>query len=65
MYNYLQPIVAAIVAVAFGIDHFGIEKIISAVLVFSGVYIVTQSKTRAQIEAEKAGIPVDKNQVGN
>ncbi len=65
MYNYLQPIVAAIVAVVIGMDHFGIEKIISAVLVFSGVYIVTQSKTRAQIEAEKAGIPVAKDQVGN
>ncbi len=65
MYNYLQPIVAAIVAVAIGMDHFGIEKIISAILVFSGVYIVTQSKSRAQIEAEKAGVEVSKDQVGN
>lgn len=65
MYNYLQPIVAAIVAVTIGMDHFGFDKIISAVLVFSGVYIVTQSKSRAQLEAEKTGIPVNKDQVGN
>jgi len=53
MYNYVQPIIASIVAVAIGIDVFGIDKIIAAVLVFSGVYIVTQSKSRAQVEAEK------------
>ena len=65
MYNYLQPIVASIVAVALMMDTFGYEKIISAVLVFAGVYIVTQSKSRAQIEAEKSGIPVDRDAIGN
>lgn len=52
MYNYLQPIVASLVAVAMGLDSFGFDKIISAVLVFTGVYFVTQSKSRAQVEAE-------------
>ncbi|MDO9152274.1 MAG: EamA family transporter [Paludibacter sp.] len=65
MYNYLQPVVASLVAVYMGIDSFGIEKMLSAVLVFLGVYIVTQSKSRAQLEAEKAGIPVNKDEVGN
>ena len=53
MYNYVQPVVASLVAVLIGIDTFGIEKAISGVLVFAGVYIVTQSKSKAQLEAEK------------
>lgn len=53
MYNYLQPLVAGLLAVAMGIDNFGIEQGISAILVFTGVYIVTQSKSRAELEAEK------------
>lgn len=54
MYNYVQPIVASMVAVAIGIDVFGVEKALSSILVFAGVYIVTQSKSRAQLEAERA-----------
>lgn len=53
MYNYLQPVVASLAAVAMGIDHFGIEQGLSGILVFTGVYIVTTSKSRAQLEAEK------------
>ena len=56
MYNYVQPVVASLVAVFIGIDTFGIEKALSGVLVFAGVYIVTQSKSRAQLLAEKAKI---------
>ncbi len=53
MYNYIQPIVTSIVAVFIGIDTFGYEQALSGILVFSGVYIVTQSKSKAQLEAEK------------
>jgi drug/metabolite transporter (DMT)-like permease len=53
MYNYVQPVVASMVAIFIGIDHFGYEQALAGVLVFSGVYIVTQSKSRAQLEAEK------------
>ena len=53
MYNYMQPVVASLVAVGLGMDTFGYEKIVSTVLVFAGVYIVTQSKSRAQMELEK------------
>lgn len=53
MYNYLQPIIAAVVTVFFTSEVFGYQKIISTVLVFMGVYIVTQSKSRAQLEEEK------------
>ncbi len=54
MYNYVQPVMASLVAILVGIDTFGFSQAIAAVLVFSGVYIVTQSKSRAQLEAEKA-----------
>jgi drug/metabolite transporter (DMT)-like permease len=48
MYNYVQPIVASLAAVAMGIDSFGLDKLFSAVLVFIGVYFVTQSKSRSE-----------------
>lgn len=53
MYNYLQPIVASAATVLIGMDTFGIDKVISAVLVFFGVYLVTQSKSKADIDKEK------------
>jgi len=56
MYNYVQPVVASFVAVFIGIDTFGVEKALSGILVFAGVYIVTQSKSRAQLIAEKQEI---------
>ncbi|MFA6779863.1 MAG: DMT family transporter [Paludibacteraceae bacterium] len=46
MYNYLQPIVASLVAVYFGMDTFGWKNTFAAVLVFLGVYTVTQSKSK-------------------
>jgi drug/metabolite transporter (DMT)-like permease len=55
MYNYLQPIVSSLFAVALGIDVFGWTKGFASLLVFLGVYIVTQSKSRAQLDAEKKG----------
>ncbi|MDR1585336.1 MAG: DMT family transporter [Prevotellaceae bacterium] len=54
MYNYLQPIVASLVAVALGMSSFGWDKALAAALVFAGVYLVTKSKSRAQMEKEKA-----------
>ena len=53
MYNYIQPIVSSIVAVIYGMDRFGLVKGIAAALVFLGVYIVTTSKSYAQLMAEK------------
>jgi drug/metabolite transporter (DMT)-like permease len=52
MYNYIQPVVASLAAIAMGLDSFGWNTGLAAVLVFCGVYIVTQSKSRAQIEEE-------------
>jgi drug/metabolite transporter (DMT)-like permease len=55
MYNYLQPTVAAVVAVATGMDTFGPTKGLATLLVFAGVWLVTRSRSRAQMEAE--GVP--------
>ena len=53
MYNYVQPIMASLVVVFIGVESFGYHQALAGVLVFSGVYIVTQSKSKAQLEAEK------------
>ena len=53
MYNYTQPIVSSLIAVAFGMDRFGLVKGSATVLVFLGVYIVTTSKSYAQLISEK------------
>ena len=52
MYNYTQPIVASVVSVMMGIGTFGWMKGVAVVLVFTGVYLVTQSKSRAQMLKE-------------
>ncbi|MDL2296656.1 DMT family transporter [Bacteroidales bacterium OttesenSCG-928-B11] len=54
MYNYLQPIVGAIIAVALHLDSFGWEKLLSGGLVFLGVYLVTRSKSREQVERDES-----------
>lgn len=53
MYNYAQPIVASFIAVIVGQDSFSFQKLFAAVFVFVGVYLVTQSKSRADVEKEK------------
>jgi len=50
MYNYIQPIVASLVAVISGIDSWSLTATVATVLVFLGVYVVTQSKSRAEME---------------
>ena len=52
MYNYVQPIIASLITVMVGQDTFSFQKALSAVLVFIGVYLVTQSKSRADLEKE-------------
>ena len=53
MYNYVQPIVGTSVSILLGMGTFGPAKGLAVVLVFSGVYIVTQSKSREQMLAEQ------------
>ena len=47
MYGYLQPIIAIGVAIATGMDSLTVTKIVAALLVFAGVYIVNQSRAAA------------------
>ncbi len=53
MYNNVQPIVASIATVFWGMDTFGWNKVGSVLLVFTGVYMVTRSKARVQPETEQ------------
>lgn len=46
VFIYLQPLFAAIIAVSSGKDELNWVKIISAILIFSGVFMVTQKKNR-------------------
>lgn len=54
MYNYVQPIMVGVLAAVTGQDTYTATKVFAAVLVFVGVFIVTKSKSRADIEASKA-----------
>lgn len=53
MYNYIQPLVACIVAICLGMESFNIVKIIAIMLIFSGVYLVTISKSKKEIDMYK------------
>ena len=53
MYNNMQPLIASGVAIFLGMDRFTMEKFIAAILIFGGVYLVTQSKSKQDLEAEK------------
>lgn len=51
MYNYVLPIVTFVVAVVAGTNSMTVPKGIATALIFVGVYIVTRSKSRADVEA--------------
>lgn len=59
MYNYVQPVVAVLFTVAIGLDTFGFTKAGAALCVFIGVWLVTKSKSRAQLEMEARQRPTD------
>ena len=44
VFVYLQPVFATIFAISLGKDALTLVKIVSAILIFSGVYLVTQKK---------------------
>lgn len=45
VFIYLQPVFASIFAIGLGKDELGLVKIGAAVLIFTGVYLVTQKKS--------------------
>lgn len=44
VFVYLQPVFATVFAISLGKDELTLVKIVSAVLIFTGVYLVTQKK---------------------
>lgn len=48
IYIYTQPVIASIIAVVYGNDHLTLEKIISALLVFTGVALVSFTSVKKQ-----------------
>ncbi len=52
MYNYIQPLVACVVAACWGMDSFNLTKIVAVVFIFGGVYLVTASRSRADMEKD-------------
>lgn len=49
MYNYVQPIVACIVAILWNMDTFSVTKLLAIIMIFTGVYLVTISKSKAEM----------------
>ena len=47
MYGYLQPIIAIAVAIWTGMDSLTVTKIVAALLVFTGVWVVNRSRAAA------------------
>ncbi len=51
MYNYVQPVVACIVTICLGMDRITPLKCVAVLLIFGGVYLVSISRNRQQVEA--------------
>ncbi|MGL5319038.1 MAG: DMT family transporter [Bacteroidales bacterium] len=65
MYNYVQPLVASFVAIGIGQDHFSMDKLLVGIVIFYGVYLVTMSKSRADLEQQTGCPATEKIAVGN
>lgn len=46
LYSYLQPIVAVVISICVGLDRLSLDKVVSIVCVFAGVWLVNRSKAR-------------------
>lgn len=63
MYNYVQPIVACIVAACWGMDSFNLTKGFAIILIFGGVYLVTTSKSRKDLETASQSKASERNSI--
>lgn len=48
VFIYLQPLFATIFAISLGKDELSLVKLLSAVLIFAGVYLVTQKRVKSE-----------------
>jgi drug/metabolite transporter (DMT)-like permease len=53
IYIYLQPLIASIVAILFGKDELTYVKIIAAILIMTGVFLVTRRKKLSKLPISK------------
>lgn len=53
MYNNLQPLITTIVAVVMINEKITLMKLVASLFIFVGVYLVTTSKSKADLDAEK------------
>ncbi len=44
MYSYIQPIIATVISIILGMDMLTWQKVLAAIMVFAGVFIVSRSK---------------------
>lgn len=47
LYGYLQPIIATVMGIATGMDHLTWQKVLAAILVFTGVILVNKSRGKS------------------
>ena len=52
LYGYMQPIIATGMSIYLGMDKLSWQKIVAAVLVFTGVVLVNKSRAASQKEAK-------------
>ena len=48
LYGYLQPIIATVMSIAMGMDSLNWQKVLAAILVFTGVMLVNRSRALQQ-----------------
>ncbi|MDO4191551.1 MAG: DMT family transporter [Bacteroidales bacterium] len=46
LYSYLQPIIACVLSIIFGMDHFNLPKLIAIATIFCGIILVNKSKAK-------------------
>lgn len=56
IYIYLQPLLAAVIALAFGQEELSVVKLLSGALIFSGVYLVSFRAQGGRRKLEKASV---------
>lgn len=60
MYNYVQPVVSCMVAIAMGMDRFNGEKALAIALIFTGVWLVTRGVSGGKIHFPKKIFKINK-----
>ena len=44
MYSYVQPIIATVISICIGMDGVTWQKVLAALMVFAGVFVVSRSR---------------------